>query len=79
MPGSCGAQNLVDEGWQVNEWVKKAVVLYFPMRTMEVQEVGPFQFHDKMALEAQPCRGGGACGSPCDRPVWRVLRAGGWS
>lgn len=41
----------VGEDWQVNEWVKKAVVLYFPMRTMEVQEVGPFQFHDKMALK----------------------------
>lgn len=39
------------EGWQVNEWVKKAVVLYFPMREMEVIEVGPFQFHDKMALK----------------------------
>lgn len=39
------------EGWRVNEWVKKAVVLYFPMREMEVLEVGPFQFHDKMALK----------------------------
>lgn len=38
-------------GWQVNEWVKKAVVLYFPMRKMEKIEVGPFEFHDKMALK----------------------------
>ena len=37
--------------WQVNEWVKKAVVLYFPIQKMEVIEVGPFQFHDKMALK----------------------------
>lgn len=37
--------------WQVNEWVKKAVVLYFPIRKMETIEVGPFEFHDKMALK----------------------------
>ena len=37
--------------WKVNEWVKKAVVLYFPIRQMETSEVGPFEFHDKMALK----------------------------
>jgi len=37
--------------WQVNEWVKKAVVMYFPIRQMQVIEVGPFEFHDKMALK----------------------------
>lgn len=37
--------------WIVNEWVKKAVVMYFPIRTMETIEVGPFEFHDKMALK----------------------------
>jgi 2,3,4,5-tetrahydropyridine-2-carboxylate N-succinyltransferase len=35
----------------VNEWIKKAVILYFPIRTMEVMEVGPFEFYDKMALK----------------------------
>lgn len=40
-----------ENGWQVNEWVKKAVVLYFPIRKMETIEVGPFEFHDKMALK----------------------------
>ena len=38
-------------GWKVNEWVKKAVVLYFPIRKMETFEVGPLEFHDKMALK----------------------------
>lgn len=38
-------------GWKVNEWVKKAVVLYFPIRKMETIEVGPFEFHDKMKLK----------------------------
>ena len=37
--------------WIVNDWVKKAVVLYFPIRKMETIEVGTFEFHDKMALK----------------------------
>ncbi len=45
------AEPLNDGGWQVNEWVKKAVVMYFPIRKMETIEVGPFEFHDKMALK----------------------------
>lgn len=40
-----------ENGWQVNEWVKKAVVLYFPIQKMETIEVGPFEFHDKMPLK----------------------------
>ena len=39
------------EGWQVNEWIKKAVVMYFPIQTMETIEVGPFEFHDKIPLK----------------------------
>ncbi len=39
------------DNWQVNEWVKKAVVLYFPIQKMETIEVGPFEFHDKMLLK----------------------------
>jgi 2,3,4,5-tetrahydropyridine-2-carboxylate N-succinyltransferase len=38
-------------GWRVNQWIKKAVILYFPIRKMEVIEVGPFEFHDKIALK----------------------------
>src|SRR5215210_5189675 len=41
----------VADGWQVNEWVKKAVILYFPIQQMETIEVGPFEFHDKMKLK----------------------------
>ena len=40
-----------DKGWTVNEWVKKAVILYFPIRKMEVIEVGPFEFYDKIPLK----------------------------
>jgi len=38
-------------GWQVNEWVKKAVVLYFPIQKMETLHAGPMEFHDKMPLK----------------------------
>ncbi|MFK7899806.1 MAG: 2,3,4,5-tetrahydropyridine-2,6-dicarboxylate N-succinyltransferase [Cyclobacteriaceae bacterium] len=41
----------VADGWQVNDWVKKAVILYFPITTMETIEVGPFEFHDKIPLK----------------------------
>lgn len=38
-------------GWQVNEWIKKAVILYFPIQQMESVEVGIFEFHDKIPLK----------------------------
>ncbi|THD65759.1 2,3,4,5-tetrahydropyridine-2,6-dicarboxylate N-succinyltransferase [Robertkochia marina] len=38
-------------GWQVNEWVKKAVVLYFPIQEMRTMEAGPLEFHDKIPLK----------------------------
>jgi len=41
----------INEGWQVNEWVKKAVVLYFPIQKMETFEVGIFEYHDKIPLK----------------------------
>ncbi len=37
--------------WTVNDWVKKAVIMYFPIRKMETLEVGPFEFHDKIPLK----------------------------
>jgi 2,3,4,5-tetrahydropyridine-2,6-dicarboxylate N-succinyltransferase len=37
--------------WQVNEWIKKAVILYFPIQKMETIEVGIFEYHDKMKLK----------------------------
>ncbi|WP_034040970.1 2,3,4,5-tetrahydropyridine-2,6-dicarboxylate N-succinyltransferase [Wocania ichthyoenteri] len=41
----------IANGWQVNEWVKKAVVLYFPIQKMETIEAGPMEFHDKIPLK----------------------------
>ncbi|ASV32511.1 2,3,4,5-tetrahydropyridine-2,6-dicarboxylate N-succinyltransferase [Maribacter cobaltidurans] len=40
-----------EAGWQINEWVKKAVVLYFPIQKMETLEAGIFEYHDKMPLK----------------------------
>jgi 2,3,4,5-tetrahydropyridine-2-carboxylate N-succinyltransferase len=40
-----------EDNWMVNEWVKKAVVLYFPIQKMETIEVGALEFHDKIPLK----------------------------
>ncbi|RAV29778.1 2,3,4,5-tetrahydropyridine-2,6-dicarboxylate N-succinyltransferase [Sinomicrobium soli] len=49
--GSLRVAEPKDGGWQVNEWVKKAVVLYFPIQQMETIEAGPLEFHDKIPLK----------------------------
>ena len=40
-----------ENGWKVNEWVKKAVILYFPIQQMEVLEMGIYEYHDKIPLK----------------------------
>jgi 2,3,4,5-tetrahydropyridine-2-carboxylate N-succinyltransferase len=49
--GKLRAAEQKGDQWIVNEWVKKAVILYFPIQSMETIEVGPFEFHDKIALK----------------------------
>lgn len=46
------AQPTENGNWQVNDWVKKAVILYFPTRSMETWQAGPLEFYDKMALKS---------------------------
>jgi 2,3,4,5-tetrahydropyridine-2,6-dicarboxylate N-succinyltransferase len=49
-----GALRVADpegDGWRVNEWIKKAVILYFPTRSMKVTVAGPLEFHDKIDLK----------------------------
>ena len=41
----------INNSWQVNEWIKKAVVLYFPIQKMETLETGIFEYHDKIPLK----------------------------
>lgn len=45
------AEPLAGGQWKVNEWVKQAVLLNFPIQEMKTVEVGPFEFHDKMPLK----------------------------
>jgi len=45
------AEPSTDGTWQVNDWVKKGVILYFPIAQMETIKVGPFEFHDKIPLK----------------------------
>lgn len=40
-----------DGTWQVNDWIKKAVILYFPIQQMQVMETGIYEYHDKMELK----------------------------
>lgn len=49
--GTLRVAERVGEEWKVNEWVKKAILLYFPMKQMNPTEVGIFHFHDKIPLK----------------------------
>ncbi len=37
--------------WIVHAWIKEAILAFFRLSTMEVMEVGPFEFHDKIPLK----------------------------
>lgn len=41
----------IDGDWVVHDWIKKAVILYFPIQKMKTTEVGPYEYHDKMKLK----------------------------
>lgn len=41
----------INNSWKINEWIKKAVILYFPIQKMETTKLGIFEFHDKIALK----------------------------
>lgn len=45
------AEPLENGDWQVNEWIKKAVILYFPLKEMKAIEVGPYEYYDKVPLK----------------------------
>ncbi len=42
----------IGDGWQVNEWVKQAILLYFAIQPMETHSLPPFEFYDKMKLKS---------------------------
>lgn len=39
------------DGWQVNEWVKQAILFYFSIQEMKTWDLAPFEFYDKMLLK----------------------------
>lgn len=41
-----------DSGWQVNEWVKQAILMYFGIQQMKTWSLAPFEFYDKMLLKS---------------------------
>ncbi|EAR14945.1 2,3,4,5-tetrahydropyridine-2,6-dicarboxylate N-succinyltransferase [Robiginitalea biformata] len=49
--GELRCANPGPDGWEVQEWVKKGVVLYFPIQKMETLEAGIFEYHDKIPLK----------------------------
>lgn len=49
--GELRVAELIGTRWHVNDWIKKAVILYFPIRDMQVIENTPFVYHDKMKLK----------------------------
>jgi len=45
------AEPVGQDGWKVNEWVKKAIILYFPIQEMKLSKVSIFEYYDKMLLK----------------------------
>ncbi len=56
--GNLRVTELIGTRWHTHEWIKKAVILYFPIRQMEEISVGPFVFHDKMKLKTDYAKTG---------------------
>lgn len=56
--GTIRVAELIGTRWHTHEWIKKAVILYFPIREMEEISVGPFVFHDKMKLKTDYAKTG---------------------
>ncbi len=50
--GRLRTAHISKNGWEINEWVKKAIILYFPIRKMKTLTLGPLEFHDKMKLKS---------------------------
>ena len=51
--GRLRVASLKENKWQINEWVQRAVILYFPIQKMETIELGPLEFHDKIPLKGR--------------------------
>lgn len=50
--GELRIAEFIKDSWEINEWLKKAIILYFPIQKMKTIEIGPLEFHDKMKLKS---------------------------
>ena len=69
-PTANGPQGSVS--WQVNEWVKQAILMYFAIQPMQTWDIAPFEFYDKMLLKKKLCSAWSSCRTTCGGPVWRL-------
>ena len=51
--GNIRVAELNGEKWHINEWIKKAILLYFQTQKMTTINIGPFEFHDKIPLKTK--------------------------
>jgi 2,3,4,5-tetrahydropyridine-2-carboxylate N-succinyltransferase len=56
--GEMRVAEIIANRWHTNDWIKKAVILYFPTRHMSEISIGPFVFHDKMKLKTDYAKTG---------------------
>lgn len=49
--GSLRVARPAEGGWEVQQWVKQAILLYFGIQKMKTWELPPFEFYDKMELK----------------------------
>ena len=59
--------------WQVNEWVKQAILMYFAIQQMQTWDLAPFEFYDKMLLKKKLCGTWCSCGAPCRSEIWCIF------
>ena len=60
------------DGWQVNEWVKQAILMYFGIQQMQTWNMEPFEFYDKMLLKKNYKELGCSGCAACRGKIWRL-------
>jgi 2,3,4,5-tetrahydropyridine-2-carboxylate N-succinyltransferase len=62
----------IGEKWEVNNWVKQAVIMYFQICEMKTMHAGPLEFYDKMDLKNRLCVKSNTRGATCCCALWRI-------
>jgi 2,3,4,5-tetrahydropyridine-2-carboxylate N-succinyltransferase len=61
-----------ENAWQVNEWVKQAILMYFAIQQMETYSLPPFEFYDKMKLKSDYAAQGVRAVPTCGSSLWCI-------